>query len=406
MSLDINKVRADFPILSRTIHGKPLVYLDNGATAQKPLQVLDALDSMHRELNANIHRGAHFLSEQSTEKYEDAREVIRGFINAASTREIIFTAGTTAAINLVAFSFGEKFVKAGDEIVVSEMEHHSNIVPWQLMCERKGATLKVLPFDDNGVLRMDLLPGLLTEKVRILAVTQASNSLGTINPIKEIVALAHSRNIPVLIDGAQGIHHIGVDVKDIDCDFYAFSGHKIYGPTGIGVLYGKEKWMEQLPPYQGGGDMIATVTFAKTTYADLPLKFEAGTANYIGAVGLAEAIRYMQSIGIDAIAEHEEKLLKYATERLSSIPGLTIYGNAPKKVSLVSFLLDEIHPYDTGMILDKLGIAVRTGTHCTEPVMQHFGISGTVRASFGLYNTTEEIDRLYDALLRVKQMFE
>ncbi|SDC77428.1 cysteine desulfurase [Williamwhitmania taraxaci] len=406
MSLDINKVRADFPILSRTIHGKPLVYLDNGATAQKPLRVLDALDKMHRELNANIHRGAHFLSEQSTEKYEDAREVIRGFINAESTREIVFTAGTTAAINLVAFSFGEKFVKAGDEVVVSEMEHHSNIVPWQLMCERKGATLKVLPFDDNGVLRIDLLPDLLTEKVRILAVTQASNSLGTINPIKEIVALAHSRNIPVLIDGAQGIHHIGVDVKDIDCDFYAFSGHKIYGPTGIGVLYGKEKWLEQLPPYQGGGDMIATVTFAKTTYADLPLKFEAGTANYIGAVGLAEAIRYMQSIGIDAIAEHEEELLKYATERLLSIPGLKIYGTAPHKVSLISFLLNNIHPYDTGMILDKLGIAVRTGTHCTEPVMQHFGISGTVRVSFGLYNTTEEIDRLYDALLRVKQMFE
>ena len=406
MSIDINKIRADFPILSQTVHGKPLVYLDNGATAQKPLRVLDALDKMHRELNANIHRGAHFLSEQSTEKYEDAREVIRGFMNAESTREIVFTAGTTAAINLVAFSFGEKFVKAGDEVVVSEMEHHSNIVPWQLMCERKGATLKVLPFDDNGVLRIDLLPSLLTEKVRILAVTQASNSLGTINPIKEIIALAHSRNIPVLIDGAQGIHHIGVDVKDIDCDFYAFSGHKIYGPTGIGVLYGKEKWLEQLPPYQGGGDMIATVTFAKTTYAELPLKFEAGTANYIGAVGLAEAIRYMQSIGINAIAEHEEKLLKYATERLLSIPGLKIYGTAPHKVSLVSFLLKNVHPYDTGMILDKLGIAVRTGTHCTEPVMQHFGISGTVRASLGLYNTTEEIDRLYDALLRVKQMFE
>ena len=406
MSIDINKIRADFPILSQTVHGKPLVYLDNGATAQKPLRVLDALDKMHRELNANIHRGAHFLSEQSTEKYEDAREVIRGFMNAESTREIVFTAGTTAAINLVAFSFGEKFVKAGDEVVVSEMEHHSNIVPWQLMCERKGATLKVLPFDDNGVLRIDLLPSLLTEKVRILAVTQASNSLGTINPIKEIIALAHSRNIPVLIDGAQGIHHIGVDVKDIDCDFYAFSGHKIYGPTGIGVLYGKEKWLEQLPPYQGGGDMIATVTFAKTTYAELPLKFEAGTANYIGAVGLAEAIRYMQSIGINAIAEHEEKLLKYATERLLSIPGLKIYGTAPHKVSLVSFLLKNVHPYDTGMILDKLGIAVRTGTHCTEPVMQHFGIEGTVRASFGLYNTTEEIDRLYDALLRVKQMFD
>ncbi len=406
MSLDINKIRADFPILNQTIHGKPLVYFDNGATAQKPIRVLDALDKMHRELNANIHRGAHFLSEQSTEKYEDAREVIRGFINAESTREVVFTAGTTAAINLVAFSFGEKFVKAGDEVLVSEMEHHSNIVPWQMMCERKGATLKVLPFDNNGELRMDLLPNLLTEKVRIVAVNQASNSLGTINPIKEIIALAHSRNIPVLIDGAQGIHHIGMDVKDIDCDFYAFSGHKIYGPTGIGVLYGKEKWLEQLPPYQGGGDMIATVTFSKTTYAELPLKFEAGTANYIGAVGLAEAIRYLQSIGVDAIAEHEEKLLKYATERLSSIPGLTIYGNAPKKVSLISFLLDDIHPYDTGMILDKLGIAVRTGTHCTEPIMQHFGISGTVRASFGLYNTTEEIDRLYDALLRVKQMFE
>jgi len=406
MSLDINKIRADFPILNQTIHGKPLVYFDNGATAQKPLRVLDALDKMHRELNANIHRGAHFLSEQSTEKYEDAREVIRGFINAESTREVVFTAGTTAAINLVAFSFGEKFVKAGDEVLVSEMEHHSNIVPWQMMCERRGATLKVLPFDNNGELRMDLLPDLLTEKVRIVAVNQASNSLGTINPIKEIIALAHSRNIPVLIDGAQGIHHIGMDVKDIDCDFYAFSGHKIYGPTGIGVLYGKEKWLEQLPPYQGGGDMIATVTFAKTTYAELPLKFEAGTANYIGAVGLAEAIRYLQSLGLDAIAEHEEKLLKYATERLSSIPGLTIYGNAQKKVSLISFLLDDIHPYDTGMILDKLGIAVRTGTHCTEPVMQHFGISGTVRASFGLYNTTEEIDRLYDALLRVKQMFE
>lgn len=406
MSLDINKIRADFPILNQTIHGKPLVYFDNGATAQKPFRVLDALEKMHRELNANIHRGVHFLSEQSTEKYEDAREVIRGFINAESTREVVFTAGTTSAINLVAFSFGEKFVKAGDEVLVSEMEHHSNIVPWQMMCERKGATLKVLPFDNNGELRMDLLPDLLTEKVRIMAVNQASNSLGTINPIKEIIALAHSRNIPVLIDGAQGIHHIGMDVKDIDCDFYAFSGHKIYGPTGIGVLYGKEKWLEQLPPYQGGGDMIATVTFAKTTYAELPLKFEAGTANYIGAVGLAEAIRYLQSIGVDAIAEHEEKLLKYATERLSSIPGLTIYGNAQKKVSLISFLLDDIHPYDTGMILDKLGIAVRTGTHCTEPVMQHFGVSGTVRASFGLYNTTEEIDRLYDALLKVEQMFE
>jgi cysteine desulfurases, SufS subfamily len=406
MSLDINKVRADFPILDQFVHGKPLVYLDNGATAQKPVQVLDALDKMHRQFNANIHRGVHFLSEQATEKYEEARETIRGFINAASTREIVFTSGTTGAINLVAFSFGEKFIKAGDEVLLSEMEHHSNIVPWQLMCERRGAKLKVIPFDKNGLLRMDLLPELLTEKVKILAITQASNTLGTINPIKEIIAQAHQRNIPVLIDGAQGIHHLGVDVRDIDCDFYAFSGHKIYGPTGIGVLYGKEKWLEQLPPYQGGGDMVGTVTFAKTTYADLPLKFEAGTANYIGAVGLAEAIRYMQSLGMDNIAEHEEQLLRYATQKLLSIPGLTIYGNAPHKVSLISFLLKDIHHYDTGIILDKLGVAVRTGTHCTEPVMQHFEIGGTVRASFGLYNTMEEIDRLYTALIKVKEMFE
>lgn len=406
MSFDIKKVRADFPILDQVIHGKPLVYLDNGATAQKPVQVLDALDRMHRELNANIHRGAHFLSEQATEKYEEARETIRGFINAASTREIVFTSGTTGAINLVAFSFGERFIKAGDEVLVSEMEHHSNIVPWQLMCERKGAKLKVIPFDEHGLLRMDLLPDLLTPKVKIVAVTQASNSLGTINPIKEIIALAHQRNIPVLIDGAQGIHHLGVDVQDVDCDFYAFSGHKIYGPTGIGVLYGKEEWLEQMPPYQGGGDMVGTVTFAKTTYADLPLKFEAGTANFIGAVGLAEAIRYVQSLGMINIAAHEEQLLRYANEKLHSIPGLTIYGNAPHKVSLISFLLKDIHHYDTGMILDKLGVAVRTGTHCTEPVMQHFGIGGTVRASFGLYNTMEEVDKLYQALLKVKEMFE
>lgn len=406
MSFDIKKVRADFPILDQVVHGKPLVYLDNGATAQKPIQVLDALDRMHRQLNANIHRGAHFLSEQATEKYEEARETIRGFINAAATREIVFTSGTTGAINLVAFSFGERFIKAGDEVLVSEMEHHSNIVPWQLMCERKGAKLKVIPFDQHGLLRMDMMPELLSDKVKIVAVNQASNSLGTVNPIKEIIAQAHRRNIPVLIDGAQGIHHLGVDVKDIDCDFYAFSGHKIYGPTGIGVLYGKEEWLEQLPPYQGGGDMVGTVTFAKTTYADLPLKFEAGTANYIGAVGLAEAIRYVQSLGTENIAAHEEQLLRYATEKLSSIPGLTIYGNAPHKVSLISFLLKDIHHYDTGMILDKLGVAVRTGTHCTEPVMQHFDISGTVRASFGLYNTQEEVDRLYAALLKVKEMFE
>ncbi len=394
MSLNIDQVRSDFPILAQCVHGKPLVYLDSAATAQKPVQVLDALDEMHRRLNANVHRGSHWLSEQSTEKYEQARQTVRDFINADSTQEIVFTSGTTGAINLVAFSFGEAFVGEGDEVLVSEMEHHSNIVPWQMMCQRKGASLKVLPFDDRGVLRIDLLPELLTDKVRIVAVNHASNTLGTVNPMKEIAAQAHRRGIPVLVDGAQGVHHLGADVRDLDCDFYTFSGHKMYGPTGVGVLYGKQAWLERLPPYQGGGDMVGAVTFAETRYAELPLKFEAGTTNYIGAIGMAAAIRYLQSLGIENIAAHEQQLLNYAHERLSSIPGLTVYGTAPEKVSLVSFLLHDVHPYDTGMVLDKLGIAVRTGTHCTEPLLQHFGITGTVRASFALYNTLEEIDRL------------
>jgi len=405
MPLDIDTVRADFPILAQTVHGKPLAYLDNGATAQKPVQVLDALDEMHRRLNANVHRGAHYLSERSTEKYEQARETMRAFVNARSTSEIVFTSGTTGAINLVAFSFGEAFLAAGDAVLVTEMEHHSNIVPWQLLCQRKGAQLKVLPFDERGVLRMDLLPDLLSEQVKIVAVNHASNTLGTVNPVKEIAAQAHRRGIPVLVDGAQGIHHLGADVQDLDCDFYTFSGHKMYGPTGIGVLYGKEQWLDRLPPYQGGGDMVGTVRFAETTYAELPLKFEAGTTNYIGAIGMAAAVRYLQSLGIEDIAAHEQRLLEHATERLSAIPGLTIYGTAPEKVSLVSFLLEDVHPYDTGMILDKLGIAVRTGTHCTEPLLQHFGITGTVRASFGLYNTLEEVDRLHDGLLKVGEMF-
>lgn len=406
MPLNIEQVRSDFPILSQTVHGKPLVYLDNAATAQKPVQVLDAMDEMHRRLNANVHRGAHWLSEQSTEKYEHAREAVRAFINADSTQEIVFTSGTTGAINLVAFSFGEAFVGEGDEVLVTEMEHHSNIVPWQMLCQRKGAALKVLPFDDRGVLRMDRLPDLLTEKVRIVAVNHASNTLGTVNPVKEIIAQAHRRDIPVLVDGAQGIHHLGANVQDLDCDFYTFSGHKMYGPTGIGVLYGKQRWLERMPPFQGGGDMVGTVTFADTTYAELPLKFEAGTTNYIGAIGMAAAIRYLQALGLEHIAAHEHQLLTYASERLSAIPGLTMYGTAPEKVSLVSLLLKGAHPYDTGMILDKLGIAVRTGTHCTEPLLQHFGITGTVRASFGLYNTLEEVDRLHDGLLKVAEMFQ
>jgi len=405
MPLNIDKVRADFPILAQTVHGKPLAYLDNGATAQKPVQVLAALDEMHRRLNANVHRGAHYLSEQSTERYERARETVRAFINARSSREVVFTSGTTGAINLVAFSFGEAFVGPGDEVLITEMEHHSNIVPWQLLCARKGATLRVLPFDDRGVLRMDMLRGLLTEKVKIVAVNHVSNTLGTVNPVKEIAAEAHRCGIPVLVDGAQGIHHLGADVQALDCDFYAFSGHKMYGPTGIGVLYGKEEWLERLPPYQGGGDMVGTVTFDETSYAELPLKFEAGTTNYIGAVGLAAAVDYLQALGLEAVAEHEQRLLDHALERLSKVPGLTVYGRAPERVSLVSFLLEGVHPYDTGMILDKLGIAVRTGTHCTEPLLQHFGITGTVRASFALYNTLEEVERLYAGLLRVVEMF-
>ncbi len=404
MSLNIDQIRSEFPILAQHVHGKPLVYLDNAATAQKPVQVLDALDEMHRKLNGNVHRGAHWLSEQSTEKYEHARQTVRAFINAESTQEIVFTSGTTGAINLVAFSFGESFVGQGDEVLVSEMEHHSNIVPWQMMCQRKGASLKVLPFDDRGVLRVDLLPDLLTENVKIVAVNHASNTLGTVNPVKEIAAQAHRRDIPILVDGAQGIHHLGADVRDLDCDFYTFSGHKMYGPTGIGVLYGKQAWLERLQPYQGGGDMVGAVTFAETSYADLPLKFEAGTTNYIGAVGMAAAIRYLQSLGIENVAAHEQQLLNYAQERLSTIPGLTVYGTAPEKVSLVSFLLREIHPYDMGMVLDKLGIAVRTGTHCTEPLLQHFGITGTVRASFALYNTLEEIDRLHDSLVKAVEL--
>ncbi|MDD3568356.1 MAG: cysteine desulfurase [Bacteroidales bacterium] len=405
MSFDINKIRADFPILNQQVYGKPLVYFDNGATTQKPTCVLDTIGYFYNQVNSNIHRGVHKLSDESTRAYEEAREVVRSFINAKSTKEIVFTSGTTASINLVAFSFGEAFIAEGDEVIVSEMEHHSNIVPWQLMCERKKATLMVLPFDDSGELQVDKLDGLISPKTKIIAVTHVSNSLGTVNPIKEIITKAHSHNVKVLIDGAQGIKHGVVDVQALDADFYAFSGHKLYGPTGIGVLYGKEDLLEQLPPWQGGGDMIATVSFTKTVYNELPFKFEAGTANYIGAAALATAIKYYQSVGIDNAVRYETELLEYATQQLLAIDGVKIFGTAKDKAPIISFVVGDIHPYDTGMILDKMGIAVRTGTHCTEPVMAHFGIDGTVRASLALYNTRDEIDRLIEGVKRVKMMF-
>jgi len=405
MSLDINKIRQDFPILNQTVYGKPLAYFDNGATTQKPKVVLDTIFHFYNSINANIHRGVHKLSEESTKAYEEARETVRDFINAKKTSEIIFTSGATASINLVAFSFGETYVQEDDEVIVSEMEHHSNIVPWQMLCERKKATLKVLPFDDNGEIILSKLEELLTPKTRILAITHVSNTLGTVNPIKEIISIAHKHNVPVLIDGAQGVKHGIVDVQDLDADFYAIAGHKIYGPTGIGVLYGKEKLLNEMVPWQGGGDMISTVTFEKTTYNEIPFKFEAGTANYIGAAALATALKYYKSVGIDAATEYETELLNYATSKLLAIDGVRIIGNAKHKASIISFLVDNIHPYDTGMILDKMGIAVRTGNHCTQPVVDHFGIDGTVRASFAFYNTFEEIDRLIDGVKKVKAMF-
>ena len=404
--MDLAKIRADFPILNQEIYGKPYVYLDNGATTQKPTQVLEAVKSFYEQTNSNIHRGVHLLSEQSTEAYENARETVRAFINAEHVHEIIFTKGTTDSINTVAFSFGEQYVNEGDEVIVSEMEHHSNIVPWQMLCDRKKAVLKVLPFDDNGELKLDVLEELITDKTKILAVTQVSNSLGTVNPIKEIIEIAHKRNVSVLIDGAQGIQHTAIDVQDLDCDFYVFSGHKIYAETGIGVLYGKEKYLNEIPPYQGGGDMIESVSFEKTEYAKLPFKFEAGTNNYVGAVSLATAIDYVSEIGIDSIATHEAELLAYATQKLETIEGLRIYGKAAHKTSVISFLIDGVHAYDMGMMLDKMGIAVRTGSHCTQPVMQHFDIQGTVRASFSFYNSKEDVDRLYAGVVRIKKMFE
>lgn len=398
---DIKKIRKDFPILQEQIYGKPLVYLDNGATAQKPQCVMDKIGYLYHHLNANIHRGVHFMSERATGEYEAARETVRAFINARSTREIVFTSGATLSINLVAYSFGERFVHAGDNVVVSEMEHHSNIVPWQLLCERKGANLRVLPFSDQGILEVEKLAGLIDERTRIVAVTQASNVLGTCPDLPKIIETAHAAGVPVLVDGCQGVVHGGIDIQKLDCDFYAFSGHKLYGPTGIGVLYAKEKWLEEMPPFLGGGDMVGTVSFAKTTWADLPLKFEAGTANYIGALGLGESIRYLQSLDIEQVKLHENSLLQYAIKKLSALPGLRIYGEVADKCPIVSFTVEGAHPYDIGMMLDKMGVAVRTGTHCAEPVMAHFGITGMVRASFAVYNTLEEIDILTDNLSKI-----
>jgi cysteine desulfurase / selenocysteine lyase len=403
---DINKIRQDFPVLQQKVYGKPLVYFDNGATSQKPNAVIESVHRYYHDQYSSIHRGVHFLSEQSTEAYEGARVKVQQFINAEYSREIIFTSGTTGSINTLAFSFGERYVKAGDEIVVSEMEHHANIVPWQMLCDRKKAKLKVIPFTDEGVLQLDEYRKLLTDKTRLVAVAQVSNTLGTVNPVKEIIQIAHSFGIPVLVDGAQSVQHAAIDVQDMDCDFFVFSGHKIYGPTGIGVLYGKEKYLNEMPPYQGGGDMIDCVTFERTTYNELPFKFEAGTMNFVGAVGMGIAIDYVKSVGLKNIANQEHELLKYATEKLKQIDGLRIYGNSPDKVSIISFLLNGHHPYDVGMILDKMGIAVRTGTHCTMPIMDRFKIEGTVRASMVFYNTTEEVDKLYEGVLKAKQMLD
>ncbi len=405
LSKTIEEIRSEFPILSITVHGKPLVYLDNGATTQKPEQVIRVMEELYRTSNANVHRGVHHLSDMVSDRYEAARETVRAFINAPKREEIIFTAGTTASINAIAFSFGERFVREGDEIVISGMEHHANIVPWQMLCERKKAKLKVIPFTDEGLLDLEAYRNLLTERTRIVAVTHVSNVLGTVNPVKEIVTEAHLHGIPVLVDGAQGIQHGTVDVTDIGCDFYVFSGHKVYGPNGIGVLYGREELLSEIPPYQGGGDMVASVTFEKTTYNELPFKFEAGTTNFTGAIGLATALDYLSALGREAVAEREQALLARATTGLLSISGVRIYGTAPHKVSVVSFLPGNIHQYDAGMILDKMGIAVRTGTHCAQPLMDRYGISGTIRASIAFYNTEEEIDALVRGIGRVTEMF-
>ena len=402
---DIQKIRADFPILSREVYGKPLVYLDNGATTQKPRCVVDAITDEYYSVNANVHRGVHFLSQQATELHEASRETVRKFINAGSINEIVFTRGTTESINLLASSFGEEFLSPGDEVIVSVMEHHSNIVPWQLLAERKRINLKVIPMNDRGELLMDEYEKLFNDRTKIVSVVHVSNVLGTVNPIKEMIKIAHSHNVPFLVDAAQSIPHMAVDVKDLDADFLVFSGHKVYGPTGVGVLYGKEEWLDGLPPYQGGGEMIKHVSFERTTFNELPFKFEAGTPDYIGTTGLAKALDYVSAIGMDKIAVYEHELTEYATQRLKTIPGMRIFGEAAEKGSVISFLVGDIHHFDMGTLLDRLGIAVRTGHHCAQPLMQRLGIEGTVRASFGIYNTKEEVNALVAGIERVSKMF-
>ena len=407
-TMNIEKIRQDFPILSRKIYNKyPLVYLDNGATTQKPLCVLDAMREEYLNVNANVHRGVHYLSQQATDLHEAARERVRQFINAEKSSEIVFTRGTTESMNLVASSFTEAYMKEGDEVIVSTMEHHSNIVPWQLQAQRKGIVVKVIPMSDDGILDIEAFKKLFTERTKLVSVAHVSNVLGTVNPAKEIVSIAHQHGVPCLIDGAQSAPHMKIDVQDIDCDFYAFSGHKMYGPTGIGVLYGKEKYLDEMPPYQGGGEMIGTVSFEKTTWADLPFKFEAGTPDYVATHGLAKAIDYMEEIGLENIEKHERELTRYALEQMQTIPDMRIFGplDATKRDAVISFLVGDIHHLDMGTLLDRLGIAVRTGHHCAEPLMHRLGIQGTVRASFALYNTKEEIDVLVNGIKRVSQMF-
>ena len=404
-TLDVARLRKDFPILATQVHGKPLHYLDNAATSQKPRQVVEAVARFYEEDNSNVHRGVHLLSERATRDYEAARDKVRDFIHAAHREEIVFTRGTTEAINLVANSFLRPRLKAGDEVLVTLMEHHSNIVPWQLACEAAGATLKAVPITDAGELRMDELARMLTAKTRLVAVGHVSNALGTVNPVEEIVRLAHAKGVPVLVDGAQAVPHMKVDVQAIGCDFYAFSGHKMYGPTGIGVLYGRKELLESMPPWQGGGDMIRSVSFEKTTYNDLPYKFEAGTPDISGAIGLGAAIDYLGAIGMDAIAAHEHALLEYATAAASTVKGLRVIGTAARKAGVLSFVLGNVHPHDVGSLVDRDGVAIRTGHHCAQPVMERFGVPATCRASFALYNTKEDVDALVASLKKVVEMF-
>jgi cysteine desulfurase/selenocysteine lyase len=405
VGFDVRRIREDFPILGQTVHGRPLVYLDNAATTQKPRAVLDALMAYYSHDNANVHRGIHLLSERATEAYESARTVVQRFINARSTHEVVFTRNATESINLVAQTFARARLAPGDEVMISAMEHHSNIVPWQMVCQEKGASLRVIPITDAGVLELDEYERLLGPRTRLVSVVQLSNALGTINPVQQMIATAHRHGVPVLVDGSQAVHHLRVDVRALDADFYVFTGHKLYGPTGIGVLYGKESLLEAMPPYQGGGDMISSVTFEKTTYNVLPYKFEAGTPNIAGAVGLAAAVDYISATGIDRIMVHERELLAYGTAALSGVPGLTLVGTAPEKASVLSFVMEGIHPHDIGTVVDRQGVAIRTGHHCAQPLMQRLGIAATARASLALYNTREEIDVLVEALHKVRELF-